>query len=328
MDLDIVFLGTSASAPTAQRAPAALLVRRGGDKLLFDCAEGTQRQLMRSTLGLPDLEEIFLTHFHADHYLGLPGMLKTFSLRQRELPLTIYGPVGLRDLYKSLGRIVGKLSYPVELEEVRPGEALERDDYRILVFPVHHGVSAVGYAVAEEERPGEFDAAAADVLGIPFGPERGALQRGESVTLDDGEVLTPDAVLGPPRPGRRIVIPGDTAPVETVRVLSEGADVLIHEATFLEDERDRAADTLHSTALQAAELARDASVRLLALTHVSPRYFGAELAREAREVFPATVVPTDFDVIEVPFAERGEPELIKRGGRPERESSELPGAPA
>jgi ribonuclease Z len=318
MDLDIVFLGTSASAPTAQRAPAALLVRRGGDKLLFDCAEGTQRQLMRSTLGLPDLEEIFLTHFHADHYLGLPGLLKTFSLRQRELPLTIYGPAGLRDLYKSLGRIVGKLSYPVELEEVRPGEALERDNYRILVFPVHHGVSGVGYAVAEEDRPGEFDTATADALGIPFGPERGALQRGESITLDDGDVVTPDAVLGPPRPGRRVVIPGDTAPVETVRILSEGADVLIHEATFLEDERDRAADTLHSTALQAAEVARDAGVRLLALTHMSPRYFGPELAREAREVFPATVVPKDFDVIEVPFAERGEPKLVRRGARPER----------
>jgi ribonuclease Z len=320
MDLDIVFLGTSASAPTAQRAPAALLVRRGGDKLLFDCAEGTQRQLMRSTLGLPDLEEIFLTHFHADHYLGLPGLLKTFSLRQRELPLTIYGPAGLRDLYKSLGRIVGKLSYPVELEEVRPGEALERNNYRILVFPVHHGVSAVGYAVAEEDRPGEFDTASADALGIPFGPERGALQRGESITLDDGDVVTPDAVLGPPRPGRRVVIPGDTAPVETVRILSEGADVLIHEATFLEDERDRAADTLHSTALQAAEVARDAGVRLLALTHLSPRYFGPELAREAREVFPATVVPKDFDVIEVPFAERGEPKLVRRGARPEKVS--------
>ena len=319
MDLDIVFLGTSASAPTAQRAPAALLVRRGGDKLLFDCAEGTQRQLMRSSLGLPELEEIFLTHFHADHYLGLPGMLKTFSLRQRELPLTIYGPSGLRDLYKSIGRIVGRLSYPVEIEEVRPGEALERDGYRILVFPVHHGVSAVGYAVAEHERPGEFDTDAADALGIPFGPERGALQRGESITLDDGQVLTPDAVLGPARPGRRIVIPGDTAPVETVRVLAEGADVLIHEATFLEDERDRAADTLHSTALQAAEIARDAGVRLLALTHVSPRYFGPELAREAGEVFPATVVPKDFDVIEVPFAERGTPELIRRGARPERD---------
>jgi ribonuclease Z len=320
MDLDIVFLGTSASAPTARRAPAALLVRRGGDRLLFDCAEGTQRQLMRSTLGLPDLEQIFLTHFHADHYLGLPGMLKTFSLRQRELPLTIYGPTGLRELYKSLGRIVGKLSYPVELEEVRPGEAIDRDGYRILVFPVHHGVSAVGYAVVEDERPGEFDSGAADALGIPFGPERGALQRGESITLDDGRVLTPDAVLGAARPGRRVVVPGDTAPVETVRVLSEGADVLIHEATFLEDERDRAADTLHSTAQQAAELARDAGVRLLALTHVSPRYFGHELAREARDVFPATVVPKDFDVIEVPFAERGEPKLVRRGARPAKVS--------
>jgi ribonuclease Z len=234
--------------------------------------------------------------------------------------LTIYGPAGLRDLFKSLGRIVGKLSYPVELEEVRPGEALERDNYRILVFPVHHGVSAVGYAVAEEDRPGAFDVATADALGVPFGPERGALQRGESITLEDGRVLTPDAVLGPPRPGRRIVIPGDTAPVETVRVLAEGADLLVHEATFLEDERDRAADTLHSTALQAAEVARDAGVRLLALTHVSPRYFGSELAREAREVFPDTVVPKDFDVIEVPFAERGAPELIRRGARPERVS--------
>jgi ribonuclease Z len=318
MDLDIIFLGTSASAPTAQRAPASLLVRRGGDKLLFDCGEGTQRQLMRSTLGLPELQEIFFTHFHGDHYFGLPGMLKTFSLRQREQPLTIYGPVGLRELYKSLGRIVGKLSYPVELEEVRPGEALDRDDYRVLVFAVHHGVSAVGYAVVEDERPGEFDAVTADALGIPFGPERGALQRGESITLDDGEVLTPDAVLGSPRPGRRIVIPGDTAPVETVRVLAEHADVLIHEATFLEDELERAAETLHSTAVQAAELARDAGVRLLALTHVSPRYFGPEVAREAREVFPATVVPKDFDVIEVPFVERGEPTLVRRGARPER----------
>jgi ribonuclease Z len=330
MDLDIVFLGTSASVPTAGRAPTAILVRRGGERLLFDCAEGTQRQLMRSTFGLPELEEIFFTHFHADHYLGLPGMLKTFSLRQRELPLTLYGPPGLRDLYGSLNRVIGKLSYTVELEEVRPGEALERDGYRILAFPVHHGVSAVGYALVEDVRPGRFDLEAADALGIPAGPERGALQRGESVTLPDGRVLTPDAVLGDARPGRRIVIPGDTAPVETVQALAEGADVLVHEATFSEEEHDRAADTLHSTARQAAEIARAAGVRLLALTHVSPRYFGGDLADEAREIFPATVVPRDFDVIEVPFAERGEPTLVRHGARPERaqQPSDLPGTPA
>jgi ribonuclease Z len=317
MDLDIVFLGTSASAPTANRAPAALLIRRGGDRLLFDCGEGTQRQLMRSTVGLPDLEEIFLTHFHADHYLGLPGMLKTFALRQREVPLTVYGPPGLKELFSTLRRVFGKLSYPVELVEVRAGEALERDGYKVLVFPVHHGTTAVGYAVVEDTRPGFFDVDTADALGVPSGPERGILQRGESLTLDDGRVITPDSVLGEPRPGRRVLIAGDTAPTETVAVLAEGADVLVHEATFLEDERARAEDTLHSTARQAAEVARTAGVRLLALTHVSPRYFGSELVEEAREVFPATVVPRDFDVIEVPFAERGEPQLVKGGVAPD-----------
>jgi ribonuclease Z len=316
VDLDLVFLGTSGSAPTAARGPTALLVRRGGDRLLFDCGEGTQRQLMRSTVGLPDLDQIFITHYHGDHYLGLPGMLKTFQLRQRELPLVVYGPPGLRELFTALRRVFGKLAYELELVEVRPGEALERDGYRILVYPVHHGVSAVGYALDEDDRPGRFDTEAADALGVPFGPERGALQRGESITLANGQVVTPDAVLGDTRPGRRVVLPGDTAPVETVRVLAEGADVLVHEATFAEEERDRAADTLHSTALQAAEIARDAGVRLLALTHLSPRYFGPELIREAQHVFPATVVPRDFDVIEVPFVERGEPRLVRRGARP------------
>src|SRR3954452_6050849 len=327
MDLDVVFLGTSASAPTAGRGLPALVVRRGGERLLFDCGEGAQRQLMRSSLGLPDLEDVFLTHFHADHFLGLPGMLKTFALRGREMPLTVHGPPGLRELFDSLGRVVGRLNYPVELAELRAGDTLERDGYRILVFPVHHGVSAVGYAVDELDRPGEFDVSAADALGIPVGPERGALQRGDSVTLDDGKVVTPDAVLGAARPGRRIVITGDTAPVETVQVMAEGADLLIHEATFGEDEHERARETLHTTARQAAELAAAADVRLLALTHVSTRYFGSELLDEATAVFDRTVLPRDFDVIEVPFRERGEPQLRRKGARPPR-GSELPGAAA
>jgi ribonuclease Z len=327
VDLDVVFLGTSGSAPTAARAAPAVLVRRGGDRLLFDCAEGTQRQLMRSVIGLPDLEEIYITHFHADHYLGLPGMLKTFALRQRQLPLTIYGPPGLRELFGSLGRVFGRLTYPVETVEVRAGEALERDGYTILVFPVHHGVSAVGYAVVEDPRPGRFDPEAADALGVPNGPERKTLQQGESITLADGRVLTPDAVLGEARRGRRIVLPGDTAPAEAVRLLAEGADVLVHEATFGEEERARAADTSHSTAVQAAEIARDARVHLLALTHLSTRYFGPELAREAQAVFADTVVPRDFDVIELPFEERGEPVLIKGGAAPERAAT-APVAPA
>jgi ribonuclease Z len=267
---------------------------------------------------LPDLEEIFISHYHGDHYLGLPGMLKTFQLRQREIPLTIYGPAGLRQLFDELRRVFGRLGYPLELVEVRAGDALVRDGYRLLAFPVDHGVSAVGWALEEDERPGRFDTDAADALGVPFGPERGALQRGEPVTLADGSTVTAAEVVGPARPGRRIVIPGDTGPVETVRALAEGADVLVHEATFTEDERERAAETLHSTARQAAETARAAGVRLLALTHVSSRFFGPELLEEAREVFADTVVPRDFDLIEVPFAERGAPTLIRRGARPPR----------
>jgi ribonuclease Z len=318
VDLDLVFLGTSASMPTSSRAPAAILLRRGGERLLFDCAEGTQRQLQRSSVGLPDLEEIFLTHLHGDHFLGLPGMLKTFALRGRdEVGLTVYGPNGVKDLFRSLRPFLGRLPYPLTVVELAAGDELARGDYRIAAFAVDHGVSAVGYAILEHERPGRFDVAAADGLGVPAGRERGQLQSGEAITLADGSVVAPEAVLGPARPGRKVVLTGDTAPAPSVVQAAYRADLLVHEATFAAEEKERARETLHSTAADAAEVARLAEVKLLALTHVSTRYFGSELAREAREIFPETVVPRDFDIVEVPFAERGAPQLIKGGARPE-----------
>lgn len=313
MDLDVLFLGTSGSMPTAQRNASATLVRRGGERLLFDCAEGTQRQLLRSGVGLIELREIFITHFHADHYLGLPGMLKTFALRGREVPLEIYGPPGLKALFAVLKRIFGKLTYPVTLTELRAGDVLERGDYNLVAFPVTHGVSSIGYALVEHPRPGRFDVEAADALGVPSGPERGALQHGDSITLPDGRTVTPDAVLGPARAGRKLVLTGDTTPAAAVLEIAHAADLLVHEATFAEEEEDRARDTLHSTAREAAELAHAADVQMLALTHLSNRYFGPELAREARAIFPETVVPKDFDIIELRFEERGGPVLVKGG---------------
>ena len=301
--------------PTPKRALPSTLVRRGGERLLFDCGEGTQRQLLRSDVGLVELEEIFLTHFHADHYLGLPGMLKTFALRGREVPLTIYGPRGLADLLGSLRRIFGRLSYEVSMVELAPGDELARDDYRISAFAVDHGVTAIGYAIVEDERPGRFDVDVADRLGVPAGRERGMLQRGEPVTLADGRIVAPEQVLGEPRAGRKLVLTGDTAPTASVVDASEAADVLVHEATFLVDERDRARETLHSTAGEAALVAQEAGVRLLALTHVSTRYFGHQVVEEATRVFSATVVPRDFDLITMPFPERGEPELVRSGAR-------------
>jgi ribonuclease Z len=321
VDLDLVFLGTSGSVPTARRGPSATLVRRGGERLLFDCGEGTQRQLLRSGIGLVELPEVFVSHFHADHYLGLPGMLKTFALRGRELPLTVYGPPGLVDLFGALQRVFGKLTYRLELVELRPGDALDRGDYRIAVFKVQHGITSNGYALVETPRPGRFDVEAARALGVPEGPMFGALQRGQAVLLGGGEVR-PERVLGAPRPGRKVVLSGDTRPAPDVLEAATGADVLIHDGTFSAEERERADETGHSTATDAAELARAAGVQMLVLTHLSNRYFGPEIAREARTVFPGTVVPRDFDIIDVRFPERGGPRLLKGGALASRDETE------
>ncbi len=312
--------------PTAQRAPSATLVRRGGERLLFDCAEGTQRQLLRSDIGLVDLPEIFVTHFHADHFLGLPGMLKTFALRGRETGLTVYGPPGLVELFGVLKRVFGKLSYELELVEVRPGDAIERGDYAITPFEVDHGVSAVGYALVESPRPGRFDVEAADALGVPEGPLYGRLQQGEEVELPNGGRVAPEQVLGPPRAGRKVVLAGDGRPGRSVLEAAQGADVLIHESTFALEEGERADETLHATATAAAQLALACEARMLVLTHLSNRYFGPEILREARAVFRETVVPRDFDIIDVRFPERGGPRLVKGGALGRHEEAEPHGS--
>jgi ribonuclease Z len=314
MDLSLFFAGTAGSVPSARRGLPAVLVRRGGDRLLFDCGEGTQRQLLRS-VGLLDLDSVFVTHFHADHWLGLPGMLKSFALRERSEPLTVYGPSGLKELMGVMRVVYGRLPYKLSIVELQPAETVKRDGYLIAAIPVRHrGDASYGYALVEEPRPGHLDARLAEELGVTPGPDFGRLQRGETV----GGVK-PEQVMGATREGRKIVLSGDTSPCEALAIAAHQADVLVHEATFAEEELERARQTSHSTARQAAELARDAEVRMLALTHVSSRYAGRELRDEARSVFPATEAPRDFDTIEVPFPERGAATLLRWSERQARE---------
>ncbi|MGH2962784.1 MAG: ribonuclease Z [Solirubrobacterales bacterium] len=313
MDLSLVFLGTGGSVPTARRATACLMLRRGGERVMFDCCEGAQRQMHRST-GLVQLDEIYITHYHADHYLGLPGLLRTYQLQDRERPLVVYGPPGLKDLFKSIRRIVGQPSYGLELVELGADEAVRRDGYEVRSFPVDHRVRAYGYALVEDERPGRFDPEAAARLGVEPGPDFGRLQRGEEVRRADGPVK-PEDVMGEPRAGRRVVISGDSAPCEETIEISRNADLLVHDGSFATEEADRAAETGHSTAREAAILARDAGVKLLALVHASSRYNVSDLLAEAREVVPTAVAPRDFDLVEIPFGERGDPKLVHKGAR-------------
>jgi ribonuclease Z len=303
MDLSIFFAGTAGSVPSARRGLPASLVRRGGERILVDCGEGTQRQLLRS-VGLADLTDVFLTHLHTDHWLGLPGMLKSFDLRDRDKPLAIHGPPGTRQLLEALRGLWSTKGYAVTIEELEPMQSVRRDDLTITALPVKHRGAAYGYAFVEDERPGRFDAELAQSLGVPFGPDFGRLQRGETVNG-----VAPEQVIGPARAGRKLVFSGDTRPCEAVAIAAHQADVLVHEATFLSEDAERARQTGHSTAAEAATLARDAEVKLLALTHLSTRYAGREVAEEARAIHPATEVPRDFDAIDVPLPEKGDPEL-------------------
>jgi ribonuclease Z len=313
MDLSVTFLGTGGAVPSARRSTASILVSRGGERLLFDCGEGTQRQMQRS-LGLVQVERIYLTHFHADHFLGLPGLLKTYDLTDREAPLTIYGPRGLRDLFKTLGRLIGKVGFDLELVELEPGDAVGLEDGAVRAFQVEHSVRALGYALVEDERPGRFDIDEARSLGVPEGPAFAALQRGERVAGSDGPV-DPAQVVGEPRPGRTIAITGDTGPCRATVEAARGAELLVHDASFAEEEAQRALDTGHSTVGQAAAVAREAEVKMLALVHISSRYHVKAVLEEAREVFEPALAPRDFDIVEIPFPERGDPVHVPNGAR-------------
>jgi ribonuclease Z len=313
MDLDVVFLGTGGSVPTARRATACVLVRAGGERLLFDCGEGAQRQMQRST-GLVQVDEVYLTHYHADHYLGLPGLLKTYDLNDRQAPLRILGPPGLRELFAALRRITGRVRYEVELVELSDADPIAHDTYEIRPFAVEHRVPALGYAFVESERPGRFDPDAAARLGVPAGPDFARLQAGETVEGADGPVA-PERVLGERRAGRKVVITGDTAPSEMTRIAAHEAELLVHDASFTDEELARAGETAHSTARQAARLAREAQVKALALVHISSRYHVGAVLEEARSEFPDAFAPRDFDLVEIPFPERGEPRIVENGAR-------------
>jgi ribonuclease Z len=319
-ELELFFAGTGGAVPAARRGLPAIVVRLDGDRILFDCGEGTQRQLMRS-IGLPDVDAIFLTHHHADHWLGLPGMLKTFDLRGREKPLDVFGPPGTQRLLGSLGGVWGRVDYDLQVTDVDAGDAIEFGGYEVEAFNVRHRGRAFGYVLAEDERPGRFDAARAAALGLTPGPDFGRLQAGESVAG-----VAPDDVVGPARPGRRVVLSGDTAPCDIVRESARAADVLVHEATFLEEDAARAAETGHSTAAQAARIAADAQPRLLVLTHLSTRYPPRLVREEAEAVFEPVHVARDFDAVLIPHAEKGEPDVLPwdRGARVIADGPERP----
>jgi ribonuclease Z len=320
MDLSLFFAGTGGSVPSPRRGLPSILVRRGGDRLLFDCGEGTQRQLMRS-VGLADVDCVFITHFHADHWLGLPGMLKSFALRERDQPLSVYGPKGLRKMMDETRFIYGRLPYELSVVELEPAQTVPFDSYFVAAVPVsHRSATAYGYALVEDSRAGHLDAQLAEQLGVTPGPDFGRLARGETVAG-----VTPEQVMGPTREGRKIVISGDTSPCETLAVAAHEADVLVHEATFAEEEVERARQTGHSTARQAAQLASDAGVKILALTHISSRYPGGDLREEARVLFAATEAPRDFDTIDIPFPEKGPAQLVRWSGR--RPTVESPAEP-
>ena len=298
----VTFLGTAASRPTVARNVSCVVVNREGELLMFDCGEGTQRQMMRYGTGF-SLDDIFVTHLHADHFLGIIGLLRTMGLQGRETPMRLWGPPrGAGILREAVHLGVERVPFAIEIQELVPGDRVNRTEYDVVAFATRHGSGSIGFALVEHDRKGRFNLERARELGVPEGPLFGQLHRGSPVEVD-GRVVRPEDVVGPPRPGRRIVYTGDTRPArETIDVARE-ADLLIHDATFAQDEAERAHATGHSTAREAATVAREANVARLCLTHISSRYAESprELEREARHVFRETIVAHDGLEVEVPL---------------------------
>ena len=305
MSLTVRFLGTSASRPTVERNVTSVAMIREGETLLFDCGEGTQRQMMRYGISFA-LEDIFFTHMHADHMLGVIGLFRTLSLQGRTEPMRLWGPRGSASLLRQAIALGSERQpFPFEINEVTPESPIERKGYSIVPYPVDHKDRiALGFALVEEIRLGRFNPEKARELGIPEGPAWGRIHKGQPVTLDDGRVIEPSMLVGPSRPGRRIVFTGDTRPSASTVEISSGADLLIHEATFSDEEQERAVETGHATSREAAEVAAKAGVRQLVLTHLSARYSvnAADLLQQAKENFPETIVARDGFEMDVPFA--------------------------
>jgi ribonuclease Z len=306
MSLSLHLLGTSASRPTVERNVSSVAIHREGETIMFDCGEGTQRQMMRYGISFA-LEDIFFTHMHADHLLGVIGLMRTMALQGRVERLRLWGPKGAARVLKRAEAFgFERMTFPVEILEIEAGQRIERKGYAIVGFPVdHRGSASLGYALVEEERKGRFNPELARELGIPEGPLWGQIHKGVAITLEDGRVIEPKVLVGEKRPGRTVVITGDTRPCAATIEASRNADLLVHEATFGDEEAERAVETGHSTAREAAQVARDAGVRRLLLTHFSARYSrdASDLDREAKTVFPNTVIGKDGMEIDVPFAD-------------------------
>ncbi len=304
MQLKITFLGTSGTVPSVNRNPSAILIQYGGERILFDCGEGTQRQMMIARTGFSGLNSVFITHMHTDHFIGVFGLLETLSLNERKDKLTFYVPAEKAKFLATLFRMFGyhNLSFPVEVVGLKDGDEVNFGRFKIVAFKTEHTTPSLGYALIERDRPGKFDRAKAEALGIPPGPLYAKLVRGESIEIN-GRVITPDMVVGPPRPGRKIVYTGDTRPCERIVEIAKDADVLIHDASFTSDLQEWAEQTKHSTAREAAEIAKKAGVRQLILTHISARYSkdATPLLEEAKQIFENVMVAEDFMTIEVKY---------------------------